>query len=231
LHSDETGNVPLIIELENNSNLIPIDGLIVYYQFNGNANDLSGNSLDGALNNVTPDYNRFNESEGAYLFHGSTNSFIASPTSTILSFSGEISMCAWVKQTGNYNDILRLIGQGDDGHEIGTNTNGFAIANFSYPTGGISLTSTTTINDGQWHLVVATFSDKRAKLFVDGSLETEMFKDEGIQMTTPGSLVVGKNPVAGTPFNGIIDDVRIFNRALSVVEVSALYFEKNNYYP
>ena len=85
----------------------------------------------------------------------------------------------------------------------------------------------------QWHQITVTFSQTGiyegiAKLYIDGKLVvSEVLMDEIDSTTNP--LIIGyKNDSGGGYFNGLIDEVRIYNRALSADEVSELY---NQYIP
>jgi hypothetical protein len=200
-------------------------GLVAYYPFSGNADDMSGNSYNGTTYNVTLAPDRFNVPNSAYSFSGSLSSYINTETSPNLSFSNEVTLAAWVKGTGTYNDIVRVIGTIDDGHEIGSNSSGYALANFFTTGTNISLQSSTIVNDGTWHFIAATFSNKTAKLYVDAVSVVVQNNTDDLAMTTPGSITIGKNPVAGTPYSGLIDDVRIYNRALAPTEIAALFNE------
>jgi hypothetical protein len=85
------------------------------------------------------------------------------------------------------------------------------------------LTGTTTLNDGQWHLMTLTFqSGGPVILFIDGHMETS-----GTAPTftfRPNPLRFGKMTDGfWTPYNGLLDDVQIYNRVLSAAEVQAIY--------
>jgi hypothetical protein len=80
--------------------------------------------------------------------------------------------------------------------------------------------------DGQWHLVVGVFDrslpNNRLKLYVDGQLaDVRDVPDENILPGDEG-IIIGKW-YTGHEFNGSIDDVRIYDRALSDTEVEQLY--------
>jgi hypothetical protein len=86
--------------------------------------------------------------------------------------------------------------------------------------GGTFIFSTTRVNDGVWHHIVFTHNSGVQKLYVDGVLE-----NTGSQtFTTDGGYghTLGVRPF-GTYYNGFLDEVRIYNRALSAAEVKRLY--------
>lgn len=81
--------------------------------------------------------------------------------------------------------------------------------------------STSDVVDASWHHVVYTSSANAQSLFVDGQLE-----DTGTETADTDSaygLMVGARPFSSAYSKGRVDDVRLYNRALSTNEVSALY--------
>jgi len=77
-----------------------------------------------------------------------------------------------------------------------------------------------TIQPGVWYHVVGTF-DGTSKIYVNGKLVSS--QGAGYLAYTGQSLRIGNNPTAELWFNGIIDEVRIYNRALSAEEIWAEY--------
>ena len=82
------------------------------------------------------------------------------------------------------------------------------------------------LNDGQWHLVtLVTYNDA-------GTWRTRVYYDDGTQFaqfntgpggTTPGLLRIGDTTLGGNAWNGQLDDLRIYRRALNQGEITALY--------
>ncbi|MEL0279727.1 MAG: LamG-like jellyroll fold domain-containing protein, partial [Deltaproteobacteria bacterium] len=75
--------------------------LLAHYKFNGNANDSSGNNLDGVVHNATLTADRFNNSDKAYSFDGS--SYIEIPDDPILTNTASLSISAWFKPVSSSN--------------------------------------------------------------------------------------------------------------------------------
>ena len=86
----------------------------------------------------------------------------------------------------------------------------------------------TMVADGRWHQITVTFDGRRHCLYIDGQLEKES-ADEPLGMSNSSSLIIGRSISGSTPgtkgqsFRGLIDEVRIFDRALSPREVSFLF--------
>ncbi len=129
-----------------------------------------------------------------------------------------ITVSAWMKTTthgplvsnrytaGSYGTWYTLF---SDVIEIGDNTNG----------GYKSLTFNTTTLDGAWHHIVYTKNGTSHVIYVDGSLDQQFTSNADISWSRP--LYIGKRLSAW--FNGVIDDVRIYNRALTANDVALLY--------
>jgi len=76
-----------------------------------------------------------------------------------------------------------------------------------------------------WNHIVAVFEGTTPKLYVNGS-EVSLLYDPGGFLYYGTTLWIGKRQDGSFPFNGLIDEVLIFNRALTAAEISDLY---NNY--
>jgi hypothetical protein len=77
------------------------------------------------------------------------------------------------------------------------------------------------VNDDRWHQVAGVFEGGHARLYVDG-------EDEAVETIEPVSpalsqWALGRASWGGTPYRGLLDDVRLFARALNAAEIQALY--------
>ncbi len=142
----------------------------------------------------------------------------------------EISLSAWIKYTSctnsNGNMCYIISKYRFDG---GTPYNLQVTAGRPefYINGTAIIAASNTYDDDEWHHVTATFDGTTSSLYVDGIIQ-------GTATPTPLSndLTVrigsSENDPTYRPFNGKIDDVRIYNRTLSVAEVGELYALKNS---
>jgi len=91
---------------------------------------------------------------------------------------------------------------------------------------GGQLVTAPALNDGQWHMItMVNYNDA-------GTWRTRIYYDDGTQFiqfntgpggTTPGLLRIGDTTLGGNAWNGQLDDLRIYRRALSQAEINALY--------
>jgi hypothetical protein len=217
------------------------DGLVAYYPFDGNAKDESGNGNDGTVNGATLTEDRFRNAHGAYSFNG--NEYIRF-NNNFISFGEDknFSVSIWVKianrcSNSNYcGGILSKMGLSGviEGYQIGYNNLG--VLRFEYypsnpPSTGTHFHGTTNIVDNSWHLLTITVDKVNdiIKIYTDSRLENTIAESwiSGSTVTT-NPLYLGMLRGQNFYFTGSIDDVRIYNRALSESEIQQLYNAKED---
>lgn len=209
--------------LELFSTTLHSDGnLTNYWRFEGNSNADTGGT-NGTDTSIT--YNsgngKFNQGAGG---DGSTSK-IAFATPIIPVGSKTISL--WVKTTTTADSMVicnSRIGTGDFGENIRVQTDGTIRYDANYTAGSTNTVSIATVNDGNFHHVVVVHTDgSSAQIYIDGvasgsasatytdggarSINLQMFMD-------PGSFP--------KPYNGALDDVAFFSRALTLTEIQTL---------
>ncbi len=220
-------------------------GLLAYYPFSGNADDSSGNGNDGTSEGATLTTDRFGNANSAYGFDGSSSYiFVADPIPANLQIQNEITLSAWIFITGYPNngegDLGMIVGSQNDGTTSGasifidgrTNSDGQ-----TSPAGHIHF----EIGNGSWHManadavvplnqwVMVTASRKAnedAQIYYNGVLQpsTSVSWDGSITYSDAW-FAIGRQKDLGRLFTGSIDDIRIYNRALSSAEIDSLYHE------
>lgn len=206
------------------------NSLVGWWRFDNydDASDYSGNTFNGTNHGATWTDN--GKLGGAYSFNG-TDSYIGIADANKLEITGDISISAWVKTS--QADGERMIFAKYDGTNPPYAGYGLLIDNgfpkFWSSTSGVWVSSTTSVADGAWHLVTVTGTGSTGKFYVDGA-------DAGsFTYSAPASSTVdaeiGINPdLSHSQFNGLIDDVQLYNRALSAAEVTSLYDGSANHY-
>ncbi len=229
----------------------PPPGLVAYYPFNGNADDGSGSGNDGTVNGATLAEDRFGNANSAYSFDGVDDYILTSwGGNGEHNFQYPISVSLWVK-----DDYLGEEGAIDQLFSIYGTTNDYSAARFvahsspsefqvnvktenghqsyiNYPAGWYD----DNIEDSNWHhLVVYSLGEVSAEVYVylDGrdvtNAASTIVYDDDIQPTfSDDDFCIGANHQHGNPnyyFKGFIDDIRIYNYALSTTEIDTLYHE------
>jgi hypothetical protein len=204
------------------------NGLVAFYPFNGNANDLIGTN-SGTPYGAALTTDRFATPDSAYAFNGfnSTISFQQVPLTQVDNWT----MSAWINPAS-----LDQIGMvASVGYDDGVTGDGFAFgiggaeapgSNLSGLFGGVSFLGSgyTFTAAGQWQHVAMVRTNGITRFFVNAVLTPNIVF---LTPKPPTAFTVGsQNGVRF--FNGLIDDLRIYNRALSPREVHELYqYERN----
>lgn len=162
----------------------------------------------------------------AFDFDG-TDDRVTISASTSLQLNKSLTYSAWIKwdASGNINQYIFTNGADNNSISIindgGVNDNK---VNFKLNIAGTNrnIISNTTI-DTNWHLVSATFDGYNMNFYIDKNLVgTATYLGDVIGVSAIN--YIGTNSTAGTYFNGIIDEVKIFNFALNQSEVEKLYY-------
>jgi Concanavalin A-like lectin/glucanases superfamily/Pectate lyase superfamily protein/Divergent InlB B-repeat domain len=197
-------------------------GLIAWYKFDDGSGvtsaDSSGNGNDGALNN-SPAWITNGIIGGALQFNG-TNQYVSVASSTSLNPSTAITISYWVKTTnplgmplqkGNFNEFYSYIGRSFHIYTSSGDLEQYA--------------ASTNLNNGNWHLFTATWrTGDVIKIYVDGALDTNSLTTlSGTINSQTGGMTIGAGSSSTYFFNGTLDDVRIYNRALAANEIQNIY--------
>jgi hypothetical protein len=202
---------------------IPTDSLVGYWPFNGNANDASGNGHNGTIYGASLSTDRLGNASSAYSFDGSSN-YIDIPNTENLNFtSGGFTLATWVNFTATTN-VMAIIGKHLNGYNNGYYIGVQPSTKFHFLlSSGPTMYTTESYNDGQWHFVTGVFNGSIISLYVDGAFKkSEPRLYINLNYTT---IKIGCYTVGARYFNGMIDDIRIYNRALSNSEILSLYHE------
>jgi hypothetical protein len=210
---------------------VPTNGLISWYSFNGDANDYSGNNNNGINNGAVDTTDRYGNAASAYSFNG-TSSYITIPTSASLeSPATAVTFSAWINLAG-----YSLVGQpfGPILTKSDNSANAF-MYRFTVDfngTGYYAGTNNWTTNIGaayqfqlnQWYMITAALDSDSAYFYVNDSLiATQPFATNILNNTLP--LEIGRDmPGITEIFNGTLDDIGIWNRALTQQEITNLFF-------
>ena len=212
---------------------VPTEGLVAWYPFNGNANDESGNGHHGEVQGAVLTTDRFGNESSAYEFDGTTRIVasgaapIGANARTLNAFFMSDSPVPTGPSTYNIQSILGC-GSGAAGPGISPL---FIEGNFegklNTQTGSWQnmLFSENPVQDGLWHMATLTYAGPNTpvKLYLDAVLQGET---DSLTLNTHSSpLYIGDAPWAVLFFDGIIDDVAVWNHALSDEAIFSLYAE------
>lgn len=207
------------LTLKNDANLV------AYWRLEGNSNDSKGTN-NGTDTDIT--YSAANGKYGQGAGFNGSSSKISLGNILSLKPTQAITVSTWIKPTTytNYQAIVTTDGENDWirnrgyglTHTTGTSV-GFWINDFS------NNSVFANIATGSWHHVVGTYDKQNVKLYVDGVLiGSDPYTADVAYSTEP--VVIGNGSSTNLfGWNGSIDDVAIFSRALTAAEILQLYKE------
>ena len=218
---------------------VPTNGLVGYWPFNGNANDESGNGNNGTVNGATLTTDRFGNSGKAYSFDGNSN-FISIQNTNTLS-PQNITLSAWFFVSQNYSSgnlkILSKINHSNATNfsfdigldsltikkSVGYSTIG---CNTIAGNGGDGVKSNEITQIGTWNMFLVTITNNgNVSIFINGVLINQYQGNPFISCNNLQSeLRFGHWWNSDNQwFYGNLDDIGIWNRALTAQEINTLY--------
>lgn len=194
------------------------------------AADSSGNGNEGTLQGNPVWQPSGGKSKGALLFDGDGD-YVKVGNESRFDIAGEITVAAWIKVNRFDKDWQAIVTKGDSAWRLQRNQNkdslelactGVKVPSNS-PYGG--LYGQRGVNDGQWHHVVGVYDGEKMYLYIDAVLDVSQAASGGIG-TNDQPVYIGENSEMAQRFwNGLIDEVRIYNCALDEGRIKALYSE------
>jgi hypothetical protein len=206
-----------------------------WWPFNGNANDESGNGNDGTVNGATLTVDRDGNSNKAYFFDGINDVIIVPDNINLRLLPGDFTIALWYKIQSyglpNRNFIIKTDGPGS--------TNKWVVQKTAVINGGPSLSlhsngslgsyylNAESIEDTLWHNMLVIRSGDIFKIYGDG---IQLSSSSDFQMQTSfEDIRIGGDEISGGGHwhHGKIDDIAIYNRALTEQEIQNLFTGTN----
>jgi hypothetical protein len=222
------------------------EGLVAYFPFkNGSLNDFSGYDNNITFNNAAPTMGKSGVANSAYLFNG-VNNYMRIKNSPSLN-PQNISIMAVVKINDFYKGSChgnQIIGKGYPDYAKGFYVlrfydytpvceapvktdmeffNGAFGDNNPLGTATGAAADSVFIKKATWYTVVYTYDGKESRLYINGVLKDARVKSAVFTPNT-NDVLIGKHEDPPFPyyFNGIIDEIRLYNRALPATQVQRL---------
>jgi uncharacterized protein (TIGR02145 family) len=208
---------------------VPTSGLVGWWGFNGNAQDGSGNGNHGTVNGAILTTDRFGNQNSAYDFDG-VDDWISITNSSLVS-GNQLTVSCWVRYSaGNYGYIISTGNQNDYtiSQDNSTTVNTFVYASSSLPT---IIAHNVPNSNNIWRHILMTYDGVALKTYINGTLIAVDNASGNIYSWQPDHLTFGTYNLYGDPFtsatiqfyNGNIDEIGIWNRALTPQEITNLY--------
>jgi hypothetical protein len=212
-------------------------GLVGYWPLDGDAVDASGHGFDGTVGKVTPAPDRLGYADSAMSFTGATDSVITIGDPAELQITGEITVAAWVfLNAGNKNNcriIAKSGGSGNRSWSLNIEANSGGV---TYPptfqigiNGGasnISVRGPKPLPTDEWaHMTGIYRPGEATEVYVNGELQGTNKTSIPATQHSKNNLAVligNRHAASDCGWNGLIDEARIYARALAASDVAEL---------
>jgi len=193
--------------------------------------DASGNGNIGKILNGQPRWQASGGKIGGALLFGGNGDWVHVANESNFDCSSEVTVAAWIKVNRFDKDYQAIVTKGDSAWRIqrnqGADSIEFACSGLKIPSGNQygGLYGEKSVNDGNWHHVAGIYDGEKMYIYIDGVVDVSQ-PASGAIATNDHPVYIGENvEMTGRFFNGLIDDVRVYNYALSEGQVTALYNE------
>jgi glucose/arabinose dehydrogenase/PKD repeat protein len=198
-------------------------GLVAAYPFNEGSgttvSDLSGNNNTGAISGAT--WSTTGKFGKSLSFTASRKAYVSIPDSASLHLTTSMTLEAWVNPsnpTTNWRTVMLKERPGSLAYALyGSNGSNRPVGQV-YTTAEQNSAGPAQIAVNKWTFLAATYDGSSLKLYVDGT-QVSTVAGSGTIATSSGLLKIGGNAIWGEWFNGLIDEIRIYNRALTAGEI------------
>jgi hypothetical protein len=208
---------------------VPQYGLLGYYPFNGNPNDVSANAANLTNNNAVLTADRFGTANAAYSFNGINQNLINSTPNFTFNPASSFTISFWYNRnntatngvlimnaTNAANNFIWLFQAGATNSQYGTNKQQFSW-----------IWAQTTSTTSTWTHIVCVYNAGAMTLYKNNvQVATGTFTHTNVTSAVM-PLYVGRG-VGGDYYNGKMDDIGIWNRALTTCEINDLYNSSNS---
>ena len=182
------------------------------------AADSSGSGNDGTLIGNSVWRPKGGKIGGAIELSGKGD-YVKIVNESAFDITNQITIAAWVNITSVPQEWTAIVTKGDSAWRMSTD---FANNIFHFGLGSDYLNGKKTFSSGQWHHVVCVYDGQKMSTYVDCILDASKPRSGPIA-TNDFPVCIGENiELMGRCFNGLIDDVRVYNYALSENEIGAL---------
>ncbi len=207
--------------------IVQTGNLVAYYPFSGNAADATGHGHNGTASGAVLVSDRFGHASSAYAFDGSTASIVV-PDDTALNFQSAVTVNLWVKPGAFYAGREQYIishGNWQNRWKLsvtpGTNTLRWTVRT----TGGLTkdLDSASPLVLDSLMNVTALYNGTDMEIYINGALDA-FAPFSGLINTTSYALTIAQDLPADNQydFNGVLDDVRLYDYGLSLSQIASL---------
>lgn len=216
---------------------ITTDNLVAQWKLD----ETTGTTATDSVGSNNGAYNGFDATstvagiDGTAQYFDGTNDKISIADNSDFTFTSDFTLSAWIKHSGaaeaSNGDGWRVISQQTTGanhfmmrvNDSSGGTNGTVGVSF-YSGSVYGVNSTTNVKDGQWHHIVGVRQGSDLHIYIDGVLDNTTSSVSTGTIDVSGTVNIGNKPGNDEEkFSGAIDDVRVYQKALTSDEISDMY--------
>jgi len=208
-----------------------------HYLLDGTGEDSSGNGFHGSVQGAEPATDRFGNPEGALFFRSRGDRVLVSPVPMVAREG--LTIAAWVNMTrffgnGTHNGnpiLFYRVGTNSPYDEYYLTAHSGGALRFVLQGGGVGsgIVVEGAVSADTWHHVVGTWGEEELRIYVDGQLKESGVSPVVTLQSLPGQwFQIGATNGGNPPFwqfEGSMDDLRVFDRALTAAEILYMYKE------
>ena len=221
--TDPSNNLSPFSGTASNTTKAAASGLVAAYGFDQGSGttvtDASGNGNNGTITNAT--WSTSGKYGGALQFNG-TSALVTIPDSASLHLTTGLTLEAWVNPStvnANWRDVVY---KGNDNYYLSATS-----TNASSPDGGLiaggtyaDAFGTSALPTNTWSFLTETYDGSTVRLYVNGT-QVASTAHTGAIATSTNPLQIGGDSIYGQFFAGLIDNVRVYNTALSAAQIQS----------
>ena len=210
----------------------PNEGLVAWYTFDDVSSttfkDSSSYANDGAcLGDTCPTYTKNGFVGGAYTFDG-INDGIDIPADGTYEMLDKFTISAWVKYNSQHSIDDGMIFRKDNNYGVAIaaikDSTNLRFYFYADPTKVYLVNSQSGLNDNEWHYLLGAYDGAEIKFYIDGALAGSQSTLGEQAYYANNNLAIGKKAAENAAyFNGTIDEVKIWNKALTEDEIVNSY--------
>jgi chitodextrinase len=204
--------------------------LVAAYSFDegsgATVSDASGNGNNGTISGAT--WTASGKYGKALSFNG--GSMVTIPDAASLHLSSAMTLEAWVNPTATDSSWRDVIYKGNDNYFLeGTSLNGSAPdVGGTFGGAGADVAGSSALAANTWSYLAGTYDGATLRLYVNGTQVASQARTGAIATST-NPLTIGGDPIFGQWFSGLIDEVRVYNAALTASQIQSDMLVGGNY--
>jgi len=201
--------------------------LVAYYPFNGDVKDFSGNDNHGKMFG-----GRFVDGiDGKGIYLNGMGDYVQVHDSPYFHGLNELSIIVWIETSKTPGTIVSKESNGVyTGFELRIDPEGqieFKVGR-EQAYSPIGVASRKKVNDGKWHQIAVVYRGDVMRIYIDGKLDSSSSSTYYTVLDNTRPLVIGKTLYSGgRGFKGVIDELRVYNHAISLSEIQKNYLSVN----